>query len=101
MKLVETRIGEEATIALKGRLDSSTVPDCEASLLQFIADGRAAVILDLGGVEYIGGLGLRFLMLAQSRAESLGIPFSLRNLSQAVADVFAVAGEGLLPALGG
>jgi len=98
MKLVETRIGEEAAIALQGRLDSSTATNCEAALLQRIEDGRETVVLDLGGVDYIGGQGLRILVLAQRRAESLGLPFSLRNPSAPVADVLAVAGDGLFAA---
>ena len=96
MKLVETRIAEEAAVALQGRLDGSTAARCEAELLERVADGRKAMIIDISGVEYIGGQGLRVLMLAQRRAESLGIPFSLRNPSPAVADVLAVAGDGLL-----
>lgn len=98
MKLVETRIGEEAAIALQGRLDGSTAARCEAELLERVADGRKATIIDLGGLDYIGGQGLRVLVLAQRRAESLGIPFSLRNPSLAVADVLSVAGPQLLPA---
>ena|SRR5579872_23279 len=97
MKLVETRIGGEAAIALQGRLDSSAASRCESALLALVEDGRNPVILDLGGVDYIGGQGLRVLVLAQRRAESLGIPFSLRNPSPAVADAFAVAGTGVLP----
>jgi anti-anti-sigma factor len=98
MKLIETRIGEEAALALQGRLDGSTAARCEAELLERVADGRKTVLLDLSGMEYIGGQGLRVLVLAQRRAESLGIPFSLRNPSPPVADVLAVAGDGLLPA---
>ena len=97
MKLVETRIAGEAAIALQGRLDGSTAASCEAALLRHIEDGRESAILDLGGLDYIGGQGLRILVLAQRRAESLGIPFSLRNPSPAVADALAVAGGGVLP----
>ena len=98
MQLLETRIGEEAAIALQGRLDASTAANCEAALLRRIEDGRKTAILDLSGLDYIGGQGLRILVLAERRAESLGIPFSLRNPSPAVADVLAVAGLGVLPA---
>jgi anti-anti-sigma factor len=98
MKLLETRIGGEAALALQGRLDGSTAARCEAELLERVADGRKAAIIDLSGLDYIGGQGLRVLVLAQRRAESLGIPFSLRNPSPPVADVLAVAGEGLFAA---
>lgn len=97
MKLVETQVGGEAVLALHGRIDSSTAANCESALLQYIEDGRKKVILDLSGVDYIGGQGLRILVLAQRRAESLGIPFSLRDPSAAVAEAMAVAGDGLLP----
>jgi anti-anti-sigma factor len=96
MKLIETRIGGEAAVALQGRLDGSTAVRCEAELLERVADGRKAVIIDLSGLDYIGGQGLRILVLAQRRAESLGVPFSLRNPSPPVADVLAVAGAGVL-----
>ena len=94
MKVIATQIGAEATIALQGRLDSSTAQSTETALLRHIEDGRDAAILDLSGVDYIGGQGLRILVLAQRRAESLGIPFSLGNPSPSVADVLAVAGAG-------
>ena len=97
MKLVEIRTGGEDTMALQGRLDGSTAARCEAELLERVADGRKAVLVDLSGVEYMGGQGLRVLVLAQRRAESLGLPFSLHNPSPAAADVLAVAGDGLLP----
>ena len=98
MKLVEIRTGGEAALALQGRLDGSTAARCEAELLERVADGRKAAIIDLSDLDYIGGQGLRVLVLAQRRAESLGIPFSLRNPSPPVADVLAVAGEGLFAA---
>ena len=97
MKVAETRIGEDTAIALQGRLDSSTVVRLEAELLKYVEDGRATVLLDLSGVEYIGGQGLRALLLAQRRAESLGVPFSLCRLPPQVADILAVAGEDFLP----
>ena len=97
MKLTATQIGGESMIALHGRLDSSTAQNTETALLRHIEDGRDAAILDLSGVDYIGGQGLRILVLAHRRAESLGIPFSLRNPSPVVADVLAVAGAGVLP----
>jgi anti-anti-sigma factor len=92
MKLAEIGSGEESAIALQGRLDSSTVRACEAALLQHIEDGRQKVILDLSGVDYIGGQGLRILVLAQRRAESLGISFSICNPSSAVDDALAQMG---------
>lgn len=50
-------------VRLKGRLDSRAAEVCAGRLLALAADGRPALILDMAEVAYVGGAGLRVLIM--------------------------------------
>jgi anti-anti-sigma factor len=92
MEVMDAAIDRAPVIRLRGRLDGAGVERCQDEILRRIGDGRPHALLDLDAVEYIGGAGLRALILASRRAESLGIPFALCRISAPVAEALEIAG---------
>ena len=83
--VIETKM----TMAITGRIDTSTAPDFEAEVNK-ITDIKELVI-DFAGVEYISSAGLRVVLKAQKLMNSLG-KMVLVNVNDDVMDVFDITG---------
>lgn len=88
----ETVIDDLPVIAVRGRIDSGTAKECEDYLLGHVADGRSAMVIDLGEVDYVSSAGLRVLVMAAKRAMRLGLGFVLCRLQEDVAEVVEISG---------
>lgn len=91
MNIVHAREGSTLTLALQGRLDTSTAPDLEAALASSL-DGVAALVLDFAGVDYLSSAGLRVLLSAQKRMTAAHGSLALRRVNAAVRDVLDITG---------
>ncbi len=81
------------TLALNGRLDTTTAPGFEEELKSSI-DGVSALTLDLRGLEYISSAGLRVLLSAQKQTAG---KMKIRNVNETVAEIFDITGfSGIL-----
>lgn len=65
------RSREETTFEIVGRLDTTTAPALECTLLSHLAD-TTSLVLDLSGLEYISSAGLRVLHSAYKRMKAVG-----------------------------
>jgi anti-sigma B factor antagonist len=83
-----------ALIAISGRLDSGTAKPCEEYLLPRVGDGRPALVIDLGGVDYVSSAGLRVLLMAAKRATALRLGFAICQVQDNVAEVLEISGLG-------
>ena len=52
----------ELTVALTGRLDTTTAPELEKEIKASL-DGMTALIIDMAALEYISSAGLRVLLI--------------------------------------
>ena len=82
--------GNNLTIALSGRLDTTTAPELEGELKASL-DGVTALIMDCKELEYISSAGLRVLLSAQKTMNKQG-SMVVRNASDAVKEIFEVTG---------
>lgn len=82
--------GETLTLAIAGRLDTTTSPQLEAELKQSIS-GVKELIFDFSGVEYISSAGLRVLLAAQKVMNRQG-SMKLTGVSADVLEVFEITG---------
>ena len=57
--------GNELTIILEGRLDTTTAPELEAVLLEQLEGDVSDLIFDFEKLEYISSAGLRVLLSTQ------------------------------------
>ena len=62
MDIQKTKNDTTLTLAIQGRIDTTTAPQLEAELRSDI-DGVTELYLDFTGVEYISSAGLRVLVL--------------------------------------
>ncbi|HSZ69971.1 MAG TPA: STAS domain-containing protein [Solirubrobacteraceae bacterium] len=89
-----TRDVEDGTlsIALVGELDLAGAGQLEACLEQAEREGRARLVIDLGGLAFIDSTGLRLLLQADARARERGCELLLRRGEPSVQRVFEVTG---------
>ena len=88
---IEKKInGDELTVALTGRLDTTTAPELEAELKENL-DGVTELIIDMGALEYISSAGLRVLLSAQKIMSKQG-EMKVTHVSETIMEIFEVTG---------
>lgn len=90
MDLHITTANGTTTIALTGRLDTSTAPSLGDALKAL--DASADLALDFAGVEYLSSAGLRVLLSAQKRSMATKSSLRIRNVNETVMEVFEITG---------
>ena len=84
------RNAEESTIALAGRLDTTTAPALEKAITEEM-ESTKKLILDLKEMAYISSAGLRVLLGAQKKIQKFG-SMKLINVCEEVMEVFEMTG---------
>ena len=82
--------GQETTIEITGRLDTTTAPTLEKTINEDIGD-TTNLILDLKGLDYISSAGLRVLLGAQKKMQKIGA-MKVINVTEQVMEVFEITG---------
>ena len=82
--------GSNLTIALSGRLDTTTAPELESELKGSL-DGITTLIMDCKELEYISSAGLRVFLSAKKTMNKQG-SMIVRNASDEVKEIFEVTG---------
>ena len=90
MNIQKTLSGAALTVALEGRLDTTTAPKLEEELRGSV-DGVSRLVFDLAKLEYISSAGLRVLLAMQKLMNRQGA-MPPRPPPPAVMEVFEVTG---------
>ena len=90
MTITKTKNGSTLTIALEGRLDTTTAPDLEKEVRTGL-DGVTELIMDMAKLEYISSAGLRVLLAAQKLMAKQG-GMKVVHVNEMVMEVFEVTG---------
>lgn len=90
MDIKKTKDGDKLTIALEGRLDTTTAPELEVVLKEDLGDIKD-LTFDLAGLEYISSAGLRVLLAAQKTMNKQG-DMIVKNSNDVIKEVFEVTG---------
>ena len=80
----------EMTVALTGRLDTTTAPDLERELKESL-DGVTALVIDMSALEYISSAGLRVLLSAQKVMNQQG-EMKITGVNDVIMEIFEVTG---------
>ena len=80
------------TFALTGELDIASSPILDEALAEACAAGAEAVVIDLGGVEFMDSMGLNSLLRGRMLCEQHGCEFSLTPAQRTVERVLKVTG---------
>lgn len=84
------RNAEKITIALGGRLDTTTAPALDKTINNDI-EGTKNLVLDFKELEYISSAGLRVLLGAQKKMNKVG-SMKLINVCEDVMEVLEMTG---------
>lgn len=91
MKIVKKTNGNEVTLTLEGRLDTSTAPELESALSD-IPSSVKKLILDFAKLEYVSSAGLRVILTAQKSMNARAGKLVVVKANDVVRDVFDVTG---------
>ena len=90
MTITKHTDGDKLTIALEGRLDTSTAPELEAELNASL-DGVKQLVLDMEQLLYLSSAGLRVVLAAQKRMNKQG-HMTVKNVCADIMEVFEITG---------
>ncbi|MBQ6346570.1 MAG: STAS domain-containing protein [Clostridia bacterium] len=90
MTINKQKDGSVLTIAVQGRLDTTTAPDLEKEIKTGL-DGVTELIMDFEKLDYISSAGLRVLLSAQKAMSKQG-SMKVIHVSDLVMEVFEVTG---------
>lgn len=90
MTITKTKNDAALTLALEGRLDTTTAPQLEAELKANL-DGVSELTLDMKELAYLSSAGLRVLLAAQKQMNKQG-KMVLKNVCDTIMEVFEVTG---------
>ena len=90
MKINKIANGSKLTIALEGRLDTSTAPDLEKEIKSCL-NGVTDLTFDFSQLEYISSAGLRVLLAAQKMMNKQG-NMTITGSSEDILEIFEVTG---------
>ncbi len=87
---------------VSGELDTSSAEELTRPLTEHLVEDVRGVVVDLGGVRFLGSAGLESLVVGNQRASALGIPLVLVATNRAtqrpieatgLSSVFTVVGS--------
>ncbi|MBQ7587777.1 MAG: STAS domain-containing protein [Lachnospiraceae bacterium] len=82
--------GSKLTVAVEGRLDTTTAPQLEEEFKNSL-EGVEDLVLDFSKLDYISSAGLRVLLSAQKQMNKVG-KMTLTGVSPEIMEIFEVTG---------
>lgn len=90
MEIRKRRTGNTLSVALEGRLDTTTAPQLEDELRGQL-DGVEELVFNLEQLEYISSAGLRVLLAMQKIMNKQG-KMVVKNVNSIIMEVFEITG---------
>lgn len=79
------------TLALEGRLDTTTAPQLQEVLIPSFDEAKE-INLDFLKLDYVSSAGLRVLLMGQKTAKAKGGSMTLTNVGAEIMEVFEMTG---------
>ena len=90
MTIQKTQDGTALTLALEGRLDTTTAPELD-SVVKSDLEGITNLTMDLEKLEYLSSAGLRVLLSAQKIMNKQG-EMVVINTNETIMEIFEITG---------
>ena len=90
MNITADKNGSRLTLALDGRLDTTTAPELD-KILKTSLDGVTDLTLDLEKLEYLSSAGLRVLLSGQKAMNKQGT-MTVRHVNETIMEIFEITG---------
>lgn len=91
MKIDMNKQENKLTLALKGRLDTTTAPDLEEALKDSLKD-IGELSMDFQELEYLSSAGLRVLLNASKTMKKKDGTMVVCNVNEDIMEVFTITG---------
>jgi anti-anti-sigma factor len=91
VEINEHRDGEVVVLGPVGRIDNDTSAAFQSKLLAAVAPANSAVLVDLGGVDYISSAGLRVLLMAAKQSKATHGRLAVAALRPVVKEIFEIS----------
>ena len=92
MEITKTQNENELIMILDGRLDTNAAPKMMAEFEEVLVDGVKKFVLDMGNCDYVASSGLRAILGAQKKMNSLQGEMVVKNVNGDVMEVFEMTG---------
>jgi len=87
---------EKLTLALEGRLDTTTAPQLQDVLIPALDEAKE-IELNFSQLTYVSSAGLRVLLMGEKIAKTKGVKMALTRVSPDIMEVFSMTGfDGIL-----
>ncbi len=90
MTITQTKTDSSLTIALDGRLDTTSAPDLEAVCKNGL-DGVSELTIDMEKLDYMSSAGLRVILAMQKRMLEQG-SMKVVNVNEIIMEIFEITG---------
>lgn len=90
MTITKTQNGTSLSLALEGRLDTTTAPELEAEIRNS-SEGITDLTLDFSNLVYLSSAGLRVILAAQKQMSKQG-KMVIKNVNETIMEVFEITG---------
>lgn len=92
MEIKKNQNGTEVTMEIAGRLDTNAAVDFGKVIDETLVEGITAFTLDMADCVYVASSGLRVILNAQKKMNSLQGTMVLKNVVSDVMEVFEMTG---------
>ncbi|MFA9465817.1 MAG: STAS domain-containing protein [Velocimicrobium sp.] len=97
MDIIRTKNENVITLSLSGRLDTVTSSKLGEELSKVFEEEEMELVFDFEALDYISSAGLRVLLTAQKKINTLATTMKIINANENVREVFDVTGfSGIL-----
>lgn len=91
MEVSGAKQGKAYVVTVNGRMDTTTAPEFERTVTEWMGRGESTFIVDLTGLEYISSAGLRSILMVGKKLKAQKGSLAFCSLAPMVAKVFSIS----------
>ena len=94
MEILKQANGTEFVFEVKGKIDTDTAPELQASILETLDSNPdiTNLTIDVAEVIYLSSAGLRAFLSAQKKVNALQKKMVIKNANETLKEVFEITG---------
>ncbi|MBP3621640.1 MAG: STAS domain-containing protein [Lachnospiraceae bacterium] len=92
MEILKVEEGNKITMSISGRLDTNAAPALTEAVEDALVDGVEVFVLDMAECDYVASSGLRVILGAQKKMNSIHGTMIVKNVIGDVMEVFEMTG---------
>lgn len=92
MEIIKKEQGNELIVSIVGRLDTNAAPELGEEMDKSLVEGVSHLVIDMAECDYVASSGLRVILAAQKKMNSLQGTMVVRNVVGDVMEVFEMIG---------